>query len=471
MKHLNLLLALHHHQPVGNLPEVLEDCYQRCYAPILDAIERNSRLRFNLSYSGPLLLFFEERHPEYLEKLKWLVAGRQVEVLADGFYEPILAEIEEDDRQAQIRLMQDWLDSRLGITPQGIWLAEGVWENSLARSFAQAGLNYSIVSGERFLQAGVPESQLHGYHVTENFGHVLRLFPGDANLHRLIPYGGPEELQTYLRRMANRSMGLTLTFADNAERWGVWPGSFEAVQKSGRMEKLLAMLAGEGDWLRLRTFSEILHDEAPRGRCYLPAGSNSELGVWSLPDEIRRQFSDAMRNLEQRHDAGRFLPFFRVGSWGGFRGRYFESNLMEKKGLWLKRKTGGLEAALAERVRELLWQAQCNTAYWYGTAGGIYLPHLRQAIWSRLLEAQRLLTESQTGWCLEKSDFDADDREEVLLYNRGISFGVSPGSGGCCFEFSLLSSACNLANTLTRRVESDPHKAEPAPQSGQAGDG
>ena len=99
------------------------------------------------------------------------------------------------------------------------------------------------------------------------------------------------------------------------------------------------------------------------------------------------------------------------------------------------------------------------------------LPHLRQAIWSRLLEAQRLLTESQTGWCLEKSDFDADDREEVLLYNRGISFGVSPGSGGCCFEFSLLSSACNLANTLTRREESDPHKAEPAPQSGQAADG
>ncbi|MDR1304001.1 MAG: DUF1926 domain-containing protein [Verrucomicrobiales bacterium] len=467
MKYVNLALALHHHQPVGNLPHIFEECYQRCYWPILHAVERHPKLKFNLSYSGPLLRFFAEQHPEFLEKLKWLVAGRQVELLATGFYEPILAEIEEDDRQGQLRLMLEWMDANLGITPQGVWLTEGVWENSLAKTFRRAGLSYTIVRNERMLQAGVPESRLHGYHVTEYFGHVLRLFARDPNLYRMIPYGAPDELLAYLRRMANRGLGLTLTVDDYAERWGVWPGSHERIQQSGAMERLFSRLSEAGDWLRLRTFSEVINDEPPCGRCYIPAGPSSELGMWSLPDESRQRFVWALDNLQQRHDANRFLPFFRAGSWGGFRARYFESNLMEKKGLWLKAHLASsaatsLSADARARAQDLLWQAQCNTAYWHGTSGGIYLPHLRQAIWERLLAAQQLILGDTPEWRLEKRDFTADDQDEILTFNNKLSFFVNPAYGGCCIEFSLLADRWNYANTLTRRPETDPVAAAEA---------
>ncbi|MDR1190460.1 MAG: DUF1926 domain-containing protein [Verrucomicrobiales bacterium] len=458
MRYVNVALALHHHQPVGNLPHILEECYQRCYAPILTAIERQPALKFNLSYSGPLLLFFAERHPEFLEKLRWLVAARQVELLATGFYEPILAELEEDDRREQLRLTAEWLDANLGVTPRGGWLAEGVWKNSLAGTFRRAGLGYTIVRHERLLQAGVEEARLHGYHVTEYFGQVLRLFPRDPNLHRLMPYGEPDEALAYLRRMAHRGLGLTLTCDDHAERWGVWPGSFERIQQSGAMERLFAALAGAGDWLRTRLFSEVLDEEPPRGRCYIPAGPSAELGMWSLPDESRRRFAWALDNLRQRHDASRFLPFFRAGSWGGFRGRYFESNLMEKKGLWLKRRlaAAALSAADLARARDLLWQAQCNTAYWHGTSGGIYLPHLRQAVWQRLLAAQQIICGGAADWAVERVDFTADGQEQVLAFNRRVAFGVSPADGGSCFEWSLPGAGWNFANTLTRRPETDP---------------
>jgi alpha-amylase len=460
MKYVNLALALHHHQPVGNLPHILEECYQKCYLPILDAVERYPRLKFNLSYSGPLLRFFEQQHPEFLEKLKWLIACRQVELLATGFYEPILAEIEEDDRQGQLRLMIEWMDENLGVTPKGAWLSEGVWENSLAKTFRHAGLSYTIVRNERLLQAGVAESQLHGYHVTEYFGNVLRLFPRDPNLYRLIPYGEPDELMVYLRRMANRGLGLTLTFDDFAERWGVWPGSFERIQQSGTMEKLFAALNDAGDWLQLRTFSEVINDEPPQGRCYIPAGPSAELGMWSLPDESRQRFAWALGNIQQRHDANRFLPFFRAGSWGGFRARYFESNLMEKKGLWLKSHLSSLASEEKRRqAQDLLWQAQCNTAYWHGTSGGIYLPHLRQAIWDRLLAAQQIILQGDDEWKAEKHDFTADDQDDVLAYNNKLSFFVDPAYGGACFEFSLLDDKWNFANTLTRRPETDPSLA------------
>ncbi|MDR2463143.1 MAG: DUF1926 domain-containing protein [Verrucomicrobiales bacterium] len=456
MRYVNVALALHHHQPVGNLPYVLEACYQRCYWPILSAIERYPNLKINLSYSGILLNFFAEKHPEFLEKLKWLVACRQVELLATGFYEPILPEIEEEDRQGQLRLMMDWLDANLDATPQGAWLAEGVWENSLAKTFRQAGLNYTIIRHERMLQAGVTEARLHGYHVTEHFGHVLRLFPRDPELYRMIPYGKPDELLAYLRRMANRAIGTTLTVDDVAERWGVWAGSFEKIQQSGAMEKMFAVLDAAGDWLRLRTFSEVINEEPPRGRCYIPAGASAELGMWSLPDESRQRFVWALSNLRKRHDAGRFLPFFRAGSWGGFRGRYCESNLMEKKGLWLKSHLSASAAEEHGRARDLLWQAQCNTAYWHGTSGGIYLPHLRQAIWERLLAAQQLILSGAREWRTEQRDFTADDQDELLAFNDRLSFLVKPAYGGCCFEFSLLAEKWNFANTLTRRPETDP---------------
>ena len=462
MKHVNLALALHHHQPVGNLPHVFEESYRNCYLPILDAIERYPRLKFNLSYSGPLLRFFEQQHPEFLEKLKWLIASRQVELLASGFYEPILAEIEEDDRRAQLALMAEWMDANLGVTPKGAWLTEGVWDNSLARTFRQAGLSYTIVRNERLLQAGVPEAELYGYHVTEYFGSVLRLFPRDPNLYRLIPYGDLDELMVYLRRMANRGLGLTLTFDDDAERWGVWPGSHEKIQQTGAMEQLFARLNDAGDWLQPRTFSEVIADEPPRGRCYVPSGPSIELGMWSLPDESRRRFAWALGNIRQRHDANRFLPFFRAGSWGGFRGRYFESNLMEKKGLWLKSYISLLAPEQQQRARDLLWQAQCNTAYWHGTSGGIYLPHLRQAIWERLLTAQQIIFNKLAGWQVQRQDFTADDQDKVLVFNEKVSFFVNPAYGGSCFEFSLLGPKWNFANTLTRRPETDPLMATDA---------
>ena len=470
MKHVNVQIALHHHQPVGNLPGVLDECYVKCYGPLLEAIERHPRLKCSLSYSGPLLHYFERRYPDYLERLKRLTASRQVEILADGFYEPILAEISEDDRQAQIRLMQEWMNRRLGVVPEGIWLAEGVWENSLAGTFHQAGLKYTLIRAERMIQAGVPESGLHGYHVTEHHGNVLRLFPRDPNLFRMIPYGNPEELGAYLRRMANRNTNASLTFCDNAERWGVWPGSHEKVQQSGCMERLFEFLCGEGDWLRLKTFSEILKEESPQGRCYIPAGPSSELGMWSLPDESRKQFVSAMRNLEQRHDAGRFLPFFRTGSWGGFRSRYFEANLMEKKLLWLKRRVEELPPELREACMDLLWQCQCNTAYWHGTSGGIYLPHLRHAIWRRLLEAQGMLDKQTQGWRAETADFDADGCDEVLITSRMISAGITPSGGGALFELSLLAPRHNLSATLTRRCESEPGEIETSGTAGRRQD-
>jgi 4-alpha-glucanotransferase len=453
VKKVHLQIAWHQHQPVGNLPHVLEECYARCYQPMLAAIARYPKLKFNLSYSGPLLGFFKEKHPEFLELLGRLIQAGQVEILSGGFYEPILAELSEEDRLGQVDTMNQWLRDELQVRPTGAWLAESVWDQSLASTFRSAGLEYTLIEGERFIQAGVSENQLQGYHVTEHLGKVLNLFPADLNLYRLMPYHPVDEVIAYLRRVANRGGSPTLTFADSAERWGAWPGSFEKVQQSGYLEELFQKLSEVSEWAPTVLFSQTLERESARGRCYLPSGPSIEMGAWSLPEESRRQFMSGRQNLQQRHDSGRFVPFYRAGSWGGFRRRYSESNLMEKKGLWLRRWMHGEKREDSE-VLQLLWQAQCNTAYWHGSSGGIYLPHLRDAIWARLLQAQQELAATLDGYREEIVDLDADGRDEVVVFNRELSYAITPARGGACFEWSLLAPKINLGNTLTRRLES-----------------
>src|SRR2546430_17132092 len=39
-------------------------------------------------------------------------------------------------------------------------------------------------------------------------------------------------------------------------------------------------------------------------------------------------------------------------------------------------------------ARQAIARAQCNDAYWHGVFGGLYLPHLRHAIWRNLALAE-----------------------------------------------------------------------------------
>ncbi len=455
MKRVSLHLAFHHHQPVGNLESVLEDVYQKCYRPLLEGIASCSCLRVNLSYSEPVLRFMEKRHPEYLDLLRSLLEQERAEFLVSGFYEPVLADLPEDDRRGQLELSSRWIQERFGQMPKGAWLSEAVWDKSLVATFRQVGLDYTIIRSERFLQAGLSPAALRGYYITEEIGQTLAVFPNSEDLHKYLPFGEVSELKPFLRRMANRS-GMILTLADVAERWGAWPGTHQTIHEHGGLQTWLDFFEEAQDWIQFRCFSETLENTVPQGRCYLPGGVNIDLGAWSLPDEARVRFYEARKDLEIRHDASRFLPFFRGGCWESFKGRYSEANLMNKKGLWLRKKMNAT-AETDPVARDWLWQSQCNTAYWHGTSGGIYSPHLRQAVWERLLSAQRRLNLAGSEWVREVCDVDGDGLEEVLFYTDQTQFGFSPSHGGTLFEWSLLPALHNYCNTLTRRRETAPH--------------
>ncbi|MGB9837072.1 MAG: alpha-amylase/4-alpha-glucanotransferase domain-containing protein, partial [Candidatus Saccharicenans sp.] len=103
-----------------------------------------------------------------------------------------------------------------------------------------------------------------------------------------------------------------------------------------------------------------------------------------------------------------------------------------------------------ESARRELYQAQCNDAYWHGVFGGLYLPHLRRAVYQKLVSAWSRLKLSP-GW--EKEDFDLDGRPEFFLQHEPFALWFKTDRGAAITELDYLPGKTNLTDCLTRRVE------------------
>ena len=258
MSRVTLILCIHNHQPVGNLPGVFEQAYRDAYLPFLDAIERHPGVRLSLHNTGPLLEWYEERAPEYLERARALVARGQVEILTGGFYEPILPAIPERDALGQIRMMSDHVERVFGTRTRGMWLAERVWEPRLARTIAEAGVEYLPLDDYEFRLAGLEDDDLVRSFVTEEQGVPLRVFPISKRLRYAIPFAPPEDALAHLRALAQRGDGLMALFGDDGEKFGVWPGTREHVYAGGWLERFLSALEENASWLETARFADFV---------------------------------------------------------------------------------------------------------------------------------------------------------------------------------------------------------------------
>lgn len=449
MKNVNLVLCLHLHQPVGNLPDVVDRITKEVYRPVIGVLEKHPGVAVNLHISGCLLEMLSGRHPDLIQKIKELVATGRVEMMSGGFFEPVLVEWSEDDRDGQLAKMATWLKERLGAEPAGAWLAEGVWGPSLCAAFGRAGLRYAPVEGSFFLQAGIVPAKLNGHYVTDQAGSLISVLPTCPDLARLLPHAPMDDLFGYLRRVANRGEDATLTLAADLETWPKLTGGVAVY-----LDQLFTRLEESHGWIHTLTGRAQLERQAPKSRVALPPGTPAELGGWSLPGNARREFFREKAQLGQRYDAAKLLPFFRGGSWASFRVRYGEVNLMYRKNLYLGRRLRNKAAQPSSRsVQERLWRAQCSTGQWHGTRGGLHLPHLREAIWRELLAAEAELRSGQTEAEVLREDADADGQTEVLVGHPRLTCMLSPHQGGACLELGLPEFGKNLADVLTRRDE------------------
>jgi alpha-amylase/alpha-mannosidase (GH57 family) len=451
MAPIRFVFGLHLHQPVGNFDHVFEQHVQDVYRPILERLSSRGFLPAVLHLSGPLLEWLEAHDTAYLDLLGRLVSDRQVELLLAGFYEPVLASLPRRDRVEQIQWMHDAIRRRFGVEARGLWLTERVWEPELAADLADAGVRYALVDDRHFLVSGFAADQLHAPFWTESDGKRIALFPIDERLRYLIPFRPPEETAAYLRELRGAGHRLAV-LADDGEKFGGWPGTKEWVYERGWLDQFLGTVGGliEDGEVQLSTLTDALDDVPSGGIAYLPTASYREMEGWSLPPDAALRLIRLERDLGEPRIAGPDGALIRGAHWRNFLVKYSESNRMHKKMQALSlllRAQGDPPAA-----RRAIGRAQCNDAYWHGVFGGLYLPHLREAIWRNLAQAERELRQGE-ALMAEVLDLDGDGHEEVWIHSDQFSTIVSPWRGGVIEEYTIFANETNYANTLTRRRE------------------
>jgi hypothetical protein len=459
---LRFCLVLHNHQPIGNFDGVFEQAYQDSYLPFLDVFEQYDGLKLSLHVSGPLAEWLDAHHPEYLDRLAKLVAAGRLEIIGGPFYEPILTMLPARDRVGQIKSYTRWLGDRLGARVQGMWTPERVWEQSLAADVAAAGIKYTVLDDFHFKNAGLREEELFGYYITEDAGRMLFVFPGSERLRYQIPFGQPQETIDYLRRIAENHPQAVVVFGDDGEKFGTWPETKKHVYQDGWLRRFFDALVAHRDWLQVATLSEAVSAVPPLGSVYLPDSSYREMTEWALPARRQSEYEDLVHELADDPRWPRIKQFVRGGFWRNFKVKYPEANEMYARMMMVSRRLAEAEEAghagpALEAARRELYRGQCNCPYWHGAFGGIYLPHLRNAIYNHLIAADNLLDEAagRNGPRIEATadDFNFDARQEVLLANDRLQALVAPAQGGRLYELDVRSICLNLLATLTRRPE------------------
>jgi len=457
-KKVNLILGVHDHQPVGNFGSVFEQAYEDSYGRFLDVLEANPILRVALHCSGPLLEWMEDNRPDFFERVRVLISRGQVEMLSGGFYEPLLPVLPPGDAVGQLRMMNDYVAERFGANPRGFWLAERVWEPSIPSVAAAADLHFTMADDTHFLYAGLRADQLYGYYTTEDQNNVIAVFPIDQMLRYTIPFREPEETVDYLRSVATEDGDRMVCLADDGEKFGVWPGTREWVYEDGWMDRFIKALQENADWINIVHFSEYMADHPPLGKVYLPTASYEEMTEWALPPDAGARLEDLLSELRETGRYDEMRPYIRGGFWRNFLVKYPESNNMYRKMLRVSGKLASLngDARDAEMTRAL-WRGQCNCSYWHGVFGGLYLNYLRAAVYENLIRAENAADASLRAgddWLhVERTDFDADGHEEVLIESPAANWYVAPACGGALFELDVRGPAANLIDTLSRRPE------------------
>lgn len=418
MKRLSVALALHNHQPVGNFGWVLEENYQLAYLPMLECLERHPRIRVALHYSGYLLDWLCQWQPDFVGRVRALVERGQAEVLGGGYYEPILPSIPDRDKRSQMLRMAGTVEELFGRRPSGFWLAERVWEAALAKPLAEAGYAYTILDDSHFERVGMKADELYTPFVTEEQGQRLKLLATGTTMRYLIPWKTVEECFDYFRETAAEEPRLVL-MGDDGEKFGGWPTTARLCWEEGWVERFFSALEAESSWLETVLPGEYVAAQRAHGPVYLPAGSYPEMLRW----------------------AG--------GFWRGFLARYPEVNAMHKKMLRVSEKVAA--AGSPPGAMDDLLRAQANDAYWHGVFGGVYLPHLRRAVWQGLLAAEQAVTPADAPARSEVVDYDADGACELLLESASQNAYLAPALGGAVVEWDVRGR--NAADVIARRPE------------------
>ncbi|MCG3175500.1 MAG: Alpha-amylase 1 [Candidatus Omnitrophica bacterium] len=415
-------ICVHAHQPVGNFESVLRDAYERCYRPFFEVWSRRPEVRLTCHFSGSLLDWLEKNEPAFLRSLRDPLSSGRLEVLGGAYYEAVYGMIPPRDLRGQLLLMNERIEKLFGARPTGAWLTERVWDPGAADALSAAGLRYTVVDDHHLSRAGVQGPYAGCYRVKGTQGSV-EVFAALKELRYRLPFSKADDAVETVRRQA--ASGRPAVFADDLEKFGLWPGTHRWVYAERWLDRFFEKLGKSG--VRTVTLRQAHEENADSAvEVHLEHGSYPEMMDWSGGDF--RNFFD--RYTESAYMRDRMIGVSEAVQAAGEEGRQDPARLRE--------------------ASRSLYRAQCNCAYWHGVFGGLYLHHLRSAVFENLIAAER---SALNGSLRPVRAERLASGVRLRLQSERLGGFFNPGYGAALEELDHLPSGRNLLCTLQRRRE------------------
>ncbi|MGD0249101.1 MAG: alpha-amylase/4-alpha-glucanotransferase domain-containing protein, partial [Candidatus Limnocylindrales bacterium] len=367
------------------------------------------------------------------------------------------------DRSGQLARMRDELETLFGERPRGAWLAERVWEPSLAYDLAEAGYEWTVLDDNHLRAASIGEDEMWTAFTTDDRGKRLTVFGTEQGLRYRIPFKPVEDLISYLADRRTEDGRFVGMMGDDGEKFGSWPGTFEYCwSREHWVERCFEAIEANSEWLATVTPSEWLAVRPPSRRVYVPTSSYVEMTEWALPPDETPVFARLLEDARARE-----LPearYLHGGFWRNYMARYREVNELHKQMLRASDKVEAMPRAGAggparkARALDHLYQGESNDCYWHGLFGGIYIPHMRMATLAHLIAAEDLADEAAAAaggeaYGARLADTDLDAIDEVLVTSPGQTVVVDLAEGATISSWDLRASRVALSSVLRRRPE------------------
>lgn len=475
-------VIFHFHQPVDNYGPVFDDVYEKCYSPLLDQIAAHPAFKFTLHFTGSLLDWYDQHRPEFIDKVRVLAKRNQIEIIGGGHYEPIFAMIPPRDGIKQMEMLRDRIKDLFGLTVQGAWLSERVWEPTYPKFLVEAGLKYIIVDDNHCRASGLSQEDTYYSYATEDQGAVIRVFPINEAIRYLAPWQSAWKVMSYLHTTPSPAGDRVVLFLSDAEKMGVWGTTHELCYVKGHPDDNyvgwiqaffdhLEWNVKNKTWLKTITPSEYIAKFPSRNLIYLPTSTYDRMEEWALPTPARRIRESLRKSLEKNEipRAQELSRFLKAGFWRTFLVKYPESGNMHKKMLHVRERLLALEQVVGStdkvtRAWNEIYQAQANDVYWHGQFGGVYYKVFRHSVYHHLLHAENIIDEIVDGLGAKgpagfqyprasSMDFLRSAREEVIVETKNFNFYFLPREGGALFELDYKPASRNLLALMSRWEE------------------
>jgi len=416
MQGTKVIFGTYNTMPDGAADTLFELSYQRSWRPFLSSLYKFPAIFSVVYYSGVVLQWIEENHPEFILLLEEMAGRKQVELLGGGYYSPLFPILQLSDKVGQIELLTTYLRKTFGRRPSGGWLYEYSWDSGLPLVFRNSGLSYSFLPAKTLATAGIIDLAHCDPVVTEEQRKLLCVFPVfDLD----ESFGKSLSFEKALEQVMVDHPGCKL-YTLMASGHSI-PGMWEA---SG-LESPDVMFEKSFAWFQ----KNCLDIETVLAQSYAKGLKNLQLFYLSSCSSHR--LGSCLDGLGDREESlcfpsiAKHLVLSQPASKHLYDKMYHVHSLMS-----LLRG----DKARKKSAQEDLWKAQNGEAYWEGYMGGLRRPEVRMQAYKALIDAEkatRLQGSFNPGIIVD--DIDCDGEKE-FLYQAGDLNCYIHSRGASVFE-------------------------------------